>query len=415
VVAVAVSTSLVAVSPWGLRHTYDLLDLSVYRDGSGDVLGSGDLYQDSYGVAHPLPFTYPPAAAIALMPLRLLGLGQAGLLWTGASLGFLLLMLYLARTAGAVGHRADGPVWPGVLVLFAASLWLEPVQSTLSLGQINLILDGLIVLDLCGALGRVPRGTLVGVTAAIKLLPLFFIVYLLVIRHTRAALTASTTFLAVTLIGWLLAPDASRQYWTRVVFTTDRIGSPQYVADQSLHGVIVRLLGEEHSWAVTALWVCSASVTAVWGLVLAARLYRRLGVLPGALAAACTCLLVAPVSWSHYYVWIAPVAAFMVAIWRELPVTYRVGGLGCVMVFVAGPIWWLPYGHDVELHYSLAEQLVASSYVLSMFVLLAGTQIWMQRRVPASQSGGVAPSTAWPPTMMGAGPRQERATASNQW
>jgi alpha-1,2-mannosyltransferase len=385
--AAVVSLALLVWSLWGLRHAFGLLDLSVYRDGSGDVLHSGDLYQDRFG-SHPLPFTYPPVAAIALMPLRLLRLDQAGPLWTAVSLGFLLWMIYIAHTSGSAGQREPRSVWAGVLVLFAASLWLEPVQSTFSLGQINLILDGLILIDLCGGMGRVPRGVLVGVAAAIKLVPLFFILYLLAVGRTRAALTASATFVAVTAVGWVLAPDASRQYWTRVVLNTDRVGSPQYVANQSLHGVIVRLMGADHSAAGTLLWVGAAAATTVWGLVLAARLYARCGPLPGALAAACTSLLVAPISWSHYYVWIAPIAALMVTARWELPTPWRVGGLGCVLVFVAGPIWWLPHGHDAELRYTVPQQVLAASYVIATLLLMAGAQLWTVRRAAWTDGTG---------------------------
>jgi alpha-1,2-mannosyltransferase len=370
--------AVLALSPWGVRDSYLLLDLSVYRGAAAHVLGSTDLYGRTYGV-HPLPFTYPPVAAIVMLPLRALRLGETGALWTAASLGFLLLLVWAGCAAGSSDRLDRRTLWAVSLVVFAGALWLEPVQSTLGLGQVNLILDGMIVIDLSGLVRRVPSGTLVGLTAAVKLVPLFFVVYLLVIRRSRDAITATLVFLGATLAGWLVAPAASEQYWRRIVFETDRVGSPQYVANQSLHGVIVRLLGVEHSAVGTALWLGSSLAVGVWGLSLAARMYAAYGPLPGVLAAACASLLVAPVSWSHYYVWIAPVAALMLTAGQVLPVACRVGGLACVLVFLAAPIWWPPHGHDAELHYTAAEQLLGSSYVLATLGLLALAEMLARR------------------------------------
>ena len=380
------SLALLVSRTWGPGHQFVPLDLSVYRDGSGDVLGSGDLYQDTFGV-HPLPFTYPPSAAIALLPLRFLGFQQVGVLWTGASLACLLLMLYIACRTGNVKSLGSRPGWPVVLMLFAWLLWLEPVQSTVSFGQINLILDGLIVLDVCCDIAWLPKGTLLGIAAAIKLVPLFFIVYRLLARRTRAAATAAISFAAVTSIGWAAAPDASRQYWTRLVFNTDRVGSPQYVANQSLHGVIVRALGVEHSTIGTLLWAACALVTAIWGLSIAVRLNQRQGALPGLLVAAGTSLLVAPTSWSHYYVWVAPAAALLVLMRRAISFVYLAGGLLCVLVFFVHPIWWLPNGHNVELHYSVIQQVLASSYVIATLLLLAGAEVWARQARPGAPAG----------------------------
>jgi alpha-1,2-mannosyltransferase len=122
-------------------------------------------------------------------------------------------------------------------------------------------------------------------------------------------------------------------------------------------------------------------VTVAWGLSLAARLHRRAGPLPGVLAAAGTLLLVAPVSWSHYYVWVAALLGLTVMTWRTIPLGYRAAGSLCVLVVFARPIWWLPHGHNAELHYTSVQQVLAASYVIATLGLLGLTELYLRQRV----------------------------------
>ena len=52
-----------------------------------------------------------------------------------------------------------------------AALLLEPVRSTLTYGQINALIMALVAFDCLTRAPRWPRGVLVGVAAALKLLP----------------------------------------------------------------------------------------------------------------------------------------------------------------------------------------------------------------------------------------------------
>ena len=85
-------------------------------------------------------------------------------------------------------------------------------------------------------------GVGIGLATAIKLTPALFIVYLLVTRQWRAALTALGTALGVTIgdVRWS-AERESAAYFGEVLWQTDRVGAADMTPNQSLAGVLARL------------------------------------------------------------------------------------------------------------------------------------------------------------------------------
>jgi alpha-1,2-mannosyltransferase len=84
---------------------------------------------------------------------------------------------------------------------------IEPVRTTLALGQINIVLMALVAFDLLlpstwfTVAGRTvgwPRGVLTGIAAAIKLTPLVFLLYFLARRDLRGAVSLAGSFLVTT-------------------------------------------------------------------------------------------------------------------------------------------------------------------------------------------------------------------------
>ena len=53
---------------------------------------------------------------------------------------------------------------------------------------------------------RIPRGALIGLAAAIKLTPLLFVVFAVIIWKRRVAVMATVSFAFFTLIAWILLP-----------------------------------------------------------------------------------------------------------------------------------------------------------------------------------------------------------------
>lgn len=142
-----------------------------------------------------------------------------------------------------------------------------------------------------------PRGLLVGLAAAIKLTPAIFVLFFLSRKRWKPVLTAVGTFAGAGLIGWVLAPGQSKQFWFDAMLDPRRVGGLAYTANQSLRGLLFRLGSPETWWMVLCLIVLVVTV-----LVLP----RLRDDLTALLAVAAAGLLISPVSWSHHWVWIAP-------------------------------------------------------------------------------------------------------------
>ena len=143
-----------------------------------------------------------------------------------------------------------------------------------------------------------------------KLTPLIFIPYLLLIRRYRQAATATAVFAATAALGYAILPRDSGSYWADGLFLkANRIVFLGTRGNQSLRGMLTRLAGSVSSGTVP--WVAAAVVVVIAGLVTAALLYRAGQPVPAMLACAVTGLLVSPLSWDHHWVWVAPGIALL--------------------------------------------------------------------------------------------------------
>ncbi len=105
-------------------------------------------------------------------------------------------------------------------MLVLAVLNLGPWRETLAFGQINILLMGLMAADLLSrnrrwTSGFPGSGFLVGVAAGIKLTPLVFGLYFLMRKDWRGLLNMGAGFAGTVLLGWLLRPAESLQFWLR--------------------------------------------------------------------------------------------------------------------------------------------------------------------------------------------------------
>ncbi|MFJ7214554.1 glycosyltransferase 87 family protein [Amycolatopsis sp. NPDC098790] len=385
---------LVSYNDGRLRFPAYRVDLDVYRLGSAALLHGDALYGTlpPTGDGQLLLFTYPPFAAVVLAPLAVLPYWAACLVVTVGTLG--LLALVLVTVLRAFGARAG---WRRVAALLLAAEILEPVLRTVYAGQLDLLLLALVVLDVLVDTPRWPRGLLIGLAAAIKLTPAVFLLYFLLRRDTRAAVTSVVTFLAATALGFLLAGADSVRYWTGALWDTGRVGEPTYAGDQSLLGLLAR--AGVPADARTAWWLPLVAVV----LVLTALGVRRAlnaGEKTVALGVnAVGGLLVSPISWTHHWVW----AVVVLLGWAELARRTRrrgfaaVAGVGAVL-FVAGPQWWWPRGGEVERDWTFLQQLTGNGYVLFGFAVLLTAVLTRFPRTEDDFSGAVpAVATASPP------------------
>jgi alpha-1,2-mannosyltransferase len=329
-------------------------DLHVYRHAGSAVLDGTSVYDHDDPVTG-LPFTYPPFAALLMVPVAALPGWLAAAVWTGASTACLAATVVVVR-------RADDRPAPGWLVglVVAGSLALEPVWQNLSFGQVNTLLMVALLVDAVRPERRL-SGVLVGLVAGVKLTPLVFVVLLLAVGHRAAAGRAALTFAATVALGFAVMPAGAASYWTDGLLDARRVGPPALAHNQSVLGALTRLVDGPPS---TLVWLAVAGPIGLAVLGAAVLLWRRGDRVLAVGVTALSMLLASPVAWSHHWVWAVPVA---VALWERS----RWGAVAWTLVFVARPVLWPPWGEGRELAWDPVDHLVGNGYVLAALALAA--------------------------------------------
>lgn len=421
---------------WAAQHLARVthLDLLVYREEGRAVLEGADLYA-LRATDVGLPATYPPFAALLFTPLPLLDTTVMHVLSTAVNL--LLLVLFVRLALRLIAHRCEGRMsarvreLPVTLGVAALAVWCEPVWTTVRYGQINLLIAVLVLWDMqhlpgtgLRARGRRWAGAGIGLATAIKLTPGLFVVFLLLtglvaaarhgtgrdwLRHARGAVVA---FLGATGLAAVLLPRDSWQFWTDTVMAANRVGFSENTANQSLRGVLARLL---HTPDPGAWWVVAAALTGAAGLWIAVRAALRGAPAWAALACAATALLVSPVSWSHHWVWCVPMVllAGVEALRRGGALRWGVAVLSG-LVFCAYALWWVPHGPErPELRQGGVEFALSGLYVLVAlaFLVLAWAATGRGPGAGTVRSGSLRTVRPQPRTV---GPRAGSRTAASQ-
>jgi alpha-1,2-mannosyltransferase len=342
---------------------HGLKDLLVYQYGGREVL-DGLSVLGSRDPATGLRFTYPPFAAIVMVPLAPLPAWVAASVWTGASVGA------LAATVLVVRRALDRPA-PGWLVALVTcgAFGLEPVWQNLAFGQVNLFLMLAALVDLVRPERRW-SGMLVGVAAGLKLTPLVFVVLLLLVGRRAAAGRAALVFAGTVAVGFLVTPAAAATYWTDGLVHASRVGPPALAHNQSVYGALTRLLDGPPP---TLLWLAVAGPLSVAVLLVGAGWWRRGDRVLGTCLGAMAMLLASPISWSHHWVWAVPVALVR---WERS----RWAGAAWTAVFVSRPILWPPWGQHREYAWGPLDHLVGNAYLVAALVLSLWAAAALHRR-----------------------------------
>jgi len=277
-----------------LKHGGDLVNEIALSER---LLAGEPLYQT--GPAH---WTlWPPFAALLLIPFVPLARASMPLalaVWSVLSVACLVAAVALARRWG----------WRPVLLALAATAM--PIQTDFEHRNVNTILLLLIVaatVDLEDE--RDARaGVWLGLATALKAFPALFFLYLALRRRWRALAVgvgvAAAATLAPLLAHGLDAGVTAARDW--LALTLDQSRWQLSTNDQSLRALAVRLGWPALTAAVLAV-LCLAAIPAVSRREPAGRF------LPGTAATALAAVLVAPVTWVHYFVlafpaWVALLA-----------------------------------------------------------------------------------------------------------
>lgn len=353
------------------------IDLLVYRMGGEALLHDFPLYTRQLPGTL-LVFTYPPFAAVMMVPLAAVPLQVATVVWSGISLLSLLLVWRICLPQ----------VKPHYLVaLTLIAFALEPVWLTFSLGQINLLLMAMILADLCRADGSRMRGFWVGVAIGIKLTPLVFLALLVVTRQWKALRNAVLGVVATVAVGFAAAPKESWEYWTESVSNPERLGGIAYTSNQSINGFLLRFGGDYNHWR--PLWFLLAATTGLLLLWLSRRLWLTGDRLGSVSVCAMAAIYASPVSWSHHWVWIIPLGVTLV---RAAYARWGLAWTGVIGVlwfglFVARPIWWVPNTNDRELDWTFWQAIPGNSYLLGGIAGLAVLTVLVVKTPPAARTG----------------------------
>lgn len=362
VAALAASVGLYLLVRWITQPS--MLDLVVYRAEGSAVRAGLDLYGVLPSVGH-YRATYPPFTALLFVPLTTIP--PTVMIWMGVGLNLALLVLVAFLSCRLVGIAPHQRATTG-LVVAAVAVWSEPVFTTFRYGQINLLVLALVLWDVTRPADARTRGVALGIATGIKVTPGVFIVYLLLTRRFRMAAVASATFAATILGSAALLPHAAWQYWTSLLYDTERVGRPENAANQTVRGLIVRIA---HTRDIAPLWTLVSLAVLVAGLAVAVLAYRRLGDHWGLLACAVASLLAAPVSWTHHWVWCVPIALLL---WQEAR-----RWLVAVAIFWTFAVWAVPHTDGLELAFSPWQVSLSLWYVAFGLVFLALTTAFALR------------------------------------
>lgn len=358
----------------GISHEYGI-DYQVYRWAVHTWLAGGDLMNSAPTVSSGavLPWVYPPFALLPLMPFALLPF----------RVGLLALFVVDLLAIGAVLYLVTRRLWPAVGARGAAAVatsalavapFLEPVYSSFGLGQINVVLMGLVALDTLTRKPWWPRGLLVGIAAAIKLTPAAFLLFFLVNRQFRATVVAVLTAAVASLAGFALNFSAAVDYWFGSGPASGVSGST-FHTNQSIRGGLSRLGMPEA--AETTLWfvgclVCAGIVAfAIW----------RLDTVLGLLATALLSLLASPTSWSDHWVWCAPalLVMFGYAV-RTRKVGWWVVAVVTLLLTVSATFQFVPAGDP----WTKTQHVIGNPFLIwsGVLILLLGWRAWRTKPSP---------------------------------
>lgn len=271
-----------------------LTDLETWIGENGVLHVTGSLYDSDR-------FTGTPFAGLVLKPLTRTAEQSLGVAWTFGSLLLVAALGVVAARAlpGPVSRRTALLAAPVAISLLMLSL---PVRNALHLGQTSILPVLLVLLGCFAVRGGRASGILIGLAAALQPTVLLFAVLLRLTGRRQAALTGAAAFAACTALAWAAMPGDSWTYWVHHVAGTGLGGNADSLANQSLHGALLRsgLTGPLE----IALFVVLAAAVCFFGLRRAAR-YAGDGQLLLAIAVTgCVAVAVSPVAWQHQLLWV---------------------------------------------------------------------------------------------------------------
>ncbi|MFJ7946040.1 bifunctional glycosyltransferase 87/phosphatase PAP2 family protein [Streptomyces sp. NPDC096354] len=271
-----------------------LTDLETWIGENGVLHVPGSLYDSDR-------FTGTPFAGLVLKPLARTAEQSLGVAWTFGSLLLVAALGLVAARAlpGPISRRTALLAAPVAISLLMLSL---PVRNALHLGQTSILPVLLVLLGCFVARGERASGVLIGIAAALQPTVLLFAVLLWLTGRRRAAVTGGTAFAACTALAWAVMPHDSWSYWVHHVAGAGLGDSADSLANQSLHGALLRfgLVGPLE----VGLFLLLAAAVCYVGLRRAVRYANDGQLLLAVAVTGCVAVAVSPTAWQHQLLWV---------------------------------------------------------------------------------------------------------------
>jgi alpha-1,2-mannosyltransferase len=314
----------------------NFVDLHVYVGGAASIGSGQPLYDYVYADQtpdFPLPFTYPPFAAVVFAPLHLVPFGLLAFAWqVGIIVALYGVVWFSLRLLGRSDHRLT-------MLWTAVGVWTEPLRSTFDYGQVNVILV-LAVLYAVYSSRWWLSGLLVGLAAGVKLTPAVSGLYFLGARRWAAVLFSAVVFFATVGVSVLVLGDQARFYFTDLLGDASRIGPIGTSFNQSWRGGISRILGHDAGYGPPV--VAAVAITAVMAILA----WRAVGAddrLGAIVVVQLFGLLLSPISWTHHWVWLIPMMIWLLHGALGDRRGARILGWGWLVLTLIGVPWLLSF------------------------------------------------------------------------
>jgi len=351
----------------------NFVDLHVYLGGARALETPGTLYSYTYADQtpdFPLPFTYPPFAAVVFYPLTLLPFWVVALAWQVGVMTALFGVVRLSqRLLGVIGGIRNAMVWTAV------AIWLEPLRSTFDYGQVNVLL----VLMVLGAVYSSRwwlSGLLVGLAAGVKLTPAIGGLYFIGVRRWATAAFSAVVFAGTVGLSWVIVGDQARYYFTDLLGDAGRVGPIGTSFNQSWRGAISRILGHDAGYSLPVMIAIAVTAVLTWlawravadapgrpdrlGLIVVVQLFG---------------LLASPISWTHHWVWLVPLMIWLL----NGPYRYlgeaRLLGWGWLALTLIGVPWLLSFAQPTIWHIGRPWYLAWAGLIYAVATLMTLTWI----------------------------------------
>jgi len=323
-------------------------------------------------VAPPLPFAYPPFAAMVFYPLHLLPFGVVAVVWQLGIVAALYGVVVLSQRllGGSAGGRRGAMLWT------ALGIWIEPLRNTFDWGQVDVFLAVPVLYAVYSARSWV-SGALVGLAAGIKLTPAISGLYFLGVRQWATVAFSVVVFTGTCAASVLVLGDQARYYFTDLIGDTPRvIGSMGAWGNYSWRAGISRIAGHDAGYGPPVL--VALAVTAVL-MLLAWRAVGTSDRLGGIVVVQLFGLLLSPISWTHHWVWVLPLMIWLI----HGPLRERAGAriLGWGWLALTAPPWLLSHAQPTTRQISLPWYLAWAglAYIAATLITFAWVATTSQR------------------------------------